>query len=85
VDVHVRSASYSCSATANVDRYQGYPAASAELSWSYLWEDAYISKEVFVLRVTSDRDSSRSADARIDRVDGAEGVDVNLKVGQRFV
>ncbi len=82
---HVKSASYSCSATAKVERYQGYTAASVDLSWSRQWENAYISMEVYVLRVTSDRDSRRSADARVDRINGTEGVNVNLKVGQCLI
>jgi len=86
VEFHVRSASYNCSATAKVDRYQGYTAASADsIVVEPEWENAHIPMEVDVLRITPNRNSRRSADARVDGVNSAEGVNVNLQIGQCLI
>ena len=84
---HVRSASYNCSATARVDRYQGYRVTSADSFvelWSGQWEN-YVSVIVLIFRVTSDSDSRCGVDTRVDGVNRAKRVDVNLEIGQRLV
>jgi hypothetical protein len=59
--------------------------ASADNLWSQQWENAYVSVIVCVFRVTSDRDSRRDVNARVDGVNGAKRVNVNLEIGQRLV
>ncbi len=41
------------------------------IMWSGEWEN-YVSVVVYVFRVTSDSDSGRGVDARINRVNGAK-------------
>ena len=54
------------------------------LLWSRQWEN-YVSVIVFIFRVTSDSDSRRGVDARVDGVNRAKRVDVNLEIGQRLI
>ena len=52
--------------------------------WSKQWEK-YVSVIVYVFRITSDGDSRRGVNARVDRVNGTERIDVNFEIGQRLV
>jgi hypothetical protein len=54
------------------------------LLWSGWWEN-YVSVIVYIFRVTSDSDSGRGADTRVDGVNRAKRVDVNLEIGQRLI
>lgn len=46
---------------------------------------AHVAVVVNILGVAADRDGCSRADAAIDSVNGSEGIDVNLQVGQCFV
>ena len=47
--------------------------------------DTHVSIVIAVLGVSADGDGGRRRDTVVDTVDGAEGVDVDLEVGQGFV
>ena len=54
------------------------------LLWSGQWE-IYVSVIVYIFRVTSDSDSRRCVNTRVDGVYRPKRVDVNLEIGQRLI
>ena len=69
-----------------VVRYQGYDEAGQKPTrYSFVFLNTHVAIVVRVLGVTTGGNSRVRSNARVDGVDGAESVDVNLQVRQSLI
>lgn len=74
-------ASYSCSATAKVDRYQGYRYHLAPHDQNGTKAMAYISSLIRIFRVPADIDGGVTGNTTVDAIDGPERIDIDFQIG----